>query len=238
MTRMLHTVSRSAIVALLAVTPVAAFAQSDTAKDAELKQNELKMQQSGDASVSGTVDAQIESDVETDTDMTAETDKPATQEMLNEDATTGVATNEALMEDNDEDVAMRDTSDRVRGQITMQDENTVLAEDLLGATVYNNADESVGDINDLIIGLDGNVKGVVIGVGGFLGLGEKQVAVEMAALNVIENDGSPRLVTSATKDDLEAAPEFVSVEDQADAERMNDIQPANDSMGGVTKPVE
>lgn len=120
----------------------------------------------------------------------------------------------------------------VEGQITVQEDGTVLADDLIGASVYNGSDENVGDINDLIISLDGNVEGVVIGVGGFLGIGEKLVAVEMSSLELVnDEDGSPRLVSSATKADLEAAPEFVTAEEQAqDAEQM-EMQSGSGSSG-------
>ena len=48
---------------------------------------------------------------------------------------------------------------------------------LVGVKVYNNNNENVGSIDDLLVDKSGNVKGVVIGVGGFLGMGEHLVAV-------------------------------------------------------------
>jgi sporulation protein YlmC with PRC-barrel domain len=104
----------------------------------------------------------------------------------------------------------------VEGQIVMQSENTILAKDLIGRRVYSGADETVGDINDLIVNLDGSVEGVVIGVGGFLGMGEKKVAVEMSAITVSAEPqtGNIRLVLSSTREDLEAAPEFRTAEEQ------------------------
>lgn len=126
----------------------------------------------------------------------------------------------------------------VEGQITMQDQNTILAEDLLGAPVYNGEDEKVGDINDLIIALGGNVEGVVIGVGGFLGMGEKDVAIEMAQLDVASSDGDvQRLVTSASRADLESAPEFVTAQQQAqEAEALR--MESETTGGGAEIPVE
>jgi sporulation protein YlmC with PRC-barrel domain len=102
----------------------------------------------------------------------------------------------------------------VEGQIVLQDENSILASTLIGSTVYTPADETVGDINDVIVGLDGKIQGVVIGVGGFLGLGEKDVAVQMDKLTVQPQDANKsnvRLILNSTKADLEAAPEFKSV---------------------------
>ncbi|WP_407494633.1 PRC-barrel domain-containing protein [Pseudooceanicola sp. MF1-13] len=138
-----------------------------------------------------------------------------------------------MASDDQTDMAQAEDAKPVEGQITMQDSNTMLAEDLLGAAVYNSADENVGDINDLIIGLDGSVKGVVIGVGGFLGLGEKQVALQMAALDVVdEEDGMPRLMTSATKADLESAPEFVAADDQETMQQMDTMEDNTGPVGG------
>jgi sporulation protein YlmC with PRC-barrel domain len=51
------------------------------------------------------------------------------------------------------------------------------ASKLVGLSVYNDNNESLGSINDLLMDKDGNIKGVVLGVGGFLGVGEHLVAV-------------------------------------------------------------
>ncbi len=48
---------------------------------------------------------------------------------------------------------------------------------LVGLNVYNDSNESLGSINDLLMDKSGNIKGVVIGVGGFLGVGEHLVAL-------------------------------------------------------------
>ncbi len=48
---------------------------------------------------------------------------------------------------------------------------------LVGLSVYNDSNESLGSINDLLMDKSGNIKGVVIGVGGFLGVGEHLVAM-------------------------------------------------------------
>ena len=51
------------------------------------------------------------------------------------------------------------------------------ASKLVGVDIYGPDNKSIGDVNDVIISHDGSVKGVVIGVGGFLGVGEKNVAL-------------------------------------------------------------
>ena len=51
------------------------------------------------------------------------------------------------------------------------------ASKVVGLSVYNDNNESLGSINDLLMDKDGNIKGVVLGVGGFLGVGEHLVAI-------------------------------------------------------------
>jgi hypothetical protein len=55
-----------------------------------------------------------------------------------------------------------------------------------GLTVYNNNNERIGDINELIIGRDGKIDSVVIGVGGFLGMGEHDVAVPFGQVKFVD----------------------------------------------------
>ncbi len=60
------------------------------------------------------------------------------------------------------------------------------ASKLMGLDVYNDANEKLGDINELILDKDGKVSAVVIGVGGFLGMGEHDIAVSMDKLKFKE----------------------------------------------------
>ncbi len=58
-------------------------------------------------------------------------------------------------------------------------QGTWRASKMVGLSVYNDSNESLGSINDLLTDKSGNIKGVVIGVGGFLGVGEHLVAVPL-----------------------------------------------------------
>jgi sporulation protein YlmC with PRC-barrel domain len=60
------------------------------------------------------------------------------------------------------------------------------ASKLMGLDVYNEANEKLGDINELILDKNGKVNAVVIGVGGFLGMGEHDIAVTMDKLKFME----------------------------------------------------
>jgi len=87
--------------------------------------------------------------------------------------------------------------------------NVMMASNMIGTTVYSTNNENVGDINDIIIGKDGRVEGVVIGVGGFLGLGEKDVLLPLDRVQFSRDDNNnQRLVIASTKQDLENAPAF------------------------------
>ena len=85
----------------------------------------------------------------------------------------------------------------------------VAASDLLNQKVKNSASETVGDINDLSIGSDGKIAAVIIGLGGFLGMGEKNVSLPYDELNFSRDANGYLIVTvNATRDSLQAAPEW------------------------------
>ncbi len=96
-----------------------------------------------------------------------------------------------------------------------------LASKIIGKPVFDSKAKdanNLGNINDLVLNTNGDVAAVVLGVGGFLGLGEKQVAVDYSALQwVIADDNTERFVLQTTKDELTNAPDFQTVDDQPTA---------------------
>jgi sporulation protein YlmC with PRC-barrel domain len=79
------------------------------------------------------------------------------------------------------------------------------ASKLVGLSVYNDNNESLGSINDLLTDKSGNIKAVVIGVGGFLGVGEHLVAVPLDKIKFVNEPvvyagaGAPKMTgTSPT----------------------------------------
>ena len=91
----------------------------------------------------------------------------------------------------------------------------VSARALLHESVKNAANEMIGDINDVLIGGDGKITAVIVGVGGFLGMGEKNVALPFDQLTFSKVAGDDLLVTTAaTKASLETAPEYIKPEDR------------------------
>src|SRR5690606_34973934 len=73
------------------------------------------------------------------------------------------------------------------------------------------ADEKIGDVSDMLFDKDGKVEAYVVSVGGFLGLGSKDVALAPSAFQVLPADAehsTPRLKLSMTKDQLKQAANF------------------------------
>jgi sporulation protein YlmC with PRC-barrel domain len=82
------------------------------------------------------------------------------------------------------------------------------ASDYIGKTVYDQTGNNIGEVNDLIVSGDGNIEAVILGVGGFLGIGEKDVAVNTQAVQMVQDGDTQRLVVQSTKEALEAAPSY------------------------------
>jgi sporulation protein YlmC with PRC-barrel domain len=70
------------------------------------------------------------------------------------------------------------------------------ASKLAGVKVYNDANEKIGEINDVFLDRSGKVANVIVGVGGFLGLGERYVAVAFDKLKWVDQPAT--LTTSST----------------------------------------
>jgi sporulation protein YlmC with PRC-barrel domain len=134
------------------------------------------------------------------------------------------------------------TTDKANAASTMSESSlqgsTWRGSKVVGLNVYNDKNESIGSINDLLIDKSGNIKAVVLGVGGFLGMGEHLVAIPFDKIKFVDQPvpstttsssssnkpsttGSASTSTStknpwypdhalfnATKDELKAMPEF------------------------------
>jgi hypothetical protein len=74
--------------------------------------------------------------------------------------------------------------------------------------MHNRAGEKIGSISDLIVAPDGTIAAALVGVGGFLGIGEKEVAVPFSSIEVVRNGNDLRFVIDATKEGLKAAPSY------------------------------
>ena len=81
---------------------------------------------------------------------------------------------------------------------------------LMGKTIYNDAGVKVGKVEDLIISPDKNVSYVIVGAGGFVGIGRHDVAIPVTQ---IQDKAGKLVMAGATKDSIKAMPEFTYATD-------------------------
>lgn len=91
--------------------------------------------------------------------------------------------------------------------ITMRPADTMSSR-LIGTNVLNNQNETIGEIEDLVIQDGKTVTGVVVSTGGFLGMGERYVLIEPSSIVLSQKDGSMRAFVNTTKENLKSAPPF------------------------------
>ena len=97
------------------------------------------------------------------------------------------------------------------GFLQQQDQGQWRSSKLVGASVYGPDNKSIGSIDDLIVDTNGGIKAAVIGVGGFLGVGQKDVAVPFSALNIQRKANSSsisKITVTYSKQQLSQAPTF------------------------------
>jgi PRC-barrel domain protein len=94
--------------------------------------------------------------------------------------------------------------------ITEQKADQLLATKVKGTNVVGSNDEKVGDISDILFDKEGKILAYVVGVGGFLGIGAKDVALSPASFQIMpaSERESMKLKISMTKDELKNAAEF------------------------------
>jgi hypothetical protein len=80
---------------------------------------------------------------------------------------------------------------------------------LIGSDVRNLQNDDIGEIEDVIFDNNRNLRAVIVSVGGFLGIGERHIAIDPSSMVVSRNeDGDVEAVVNTTRDDLRNAPEF------------------------------
>jgi hypothetical protein len=89
----------------------------------------------------------------------------------------------------------------------------VTTEELLGAPVYGENDEWIGDLSELNLADDGGIEGVIIDVGGFLGIGEKPVMMSLDQVTIRRAFGDEiRAYVNATEEELDAMEEWTGTD--------------------------
>ncbi len=96
--------------------------------------------------------------------------------------------------------------------VTTQAPEEWRANNYLGRQVVNASGEKIGDVNDLIFDKTGKISTVIVGIGGFLGMGEKNVGLGYEALTYTEKDGQRVIMVPLAKEALMSAPAYVYTE--------------------------
>ena len=120
------------------------------------------------------------------------------------------------------------------GFMQQQNANDWRGSKLIGASVYGQDNASIGKISDVLIGGDGKIQAAVVGVGGFLGVGSKDVAVPFTALNITRKTDSnaiDKITVSYSKDQLKNAPTFAYYEPASSKTTTGSASGAHENMG-------
>jgi ElaB/YqjD/DUF883 family membrane-anchored ribosome-binding protein len=99
--------------------------------------------------------------------------------------------------------------------IPEQNQSEVLGTDFVGTHVVSKDNQPLGKIANLVFDQSGHIELAVIGVGGFLGIGEKEVAVPFDVLKSVTVNNKHVFSVDVTKEQLKAAPAFKTLNDQA-----------------------
>ncbi|MEX2036230.1 MAG: PRC-barrel domain-containing protein [Xanthobacteraceae bacterium] len=130
-------------------------------------------------------------------------------------------------------------SDKSAKFIGSQQSDQYLASNFKGTDVIGADNKKIGDVNDILFDKDGKVLAYVVGVGGFLGLGSKDVALEPSAFQVVAGDKSKnesdRLRLSMTQDQLKQAANFEPYKAPSSTTGMGSSSPARPSPGGIVR---
>ena len=94
--------------------------------------------------------------------------------------------------------------------LSQQQPDQMLASNLMRQGILGANNERIGDVNDFLLTKDGRVAAVLVGVGGFLGIGEKTVAIPFEELR--RSPETNQLTAPYSRQDLEQAPEFVTTQ--------------------------
>jgi len=105
-------------------------------------------------------------------------------------------------------IRLANAAEPPNAQATSQGADQFRTSKLVGSKVYNKANENIGSVEDIILKPDGTLDTVVLSVGGFLGIGDKYVAVPFKSLQISRDNGSIKIVTDGTKDSLKSLPDY------------------------------
>jgi PRC-barrel domain len=99
--------------------------------------------------------------------------------------------------------------------VSSQKPDQLLASKVRGADVVGSDDKKIGDVSDILFSKDGKIEAYVLSVGGFLGVGAKEVALAPSSIQMTQDKDTWKLKVSMTKDQLAQAPNFERHQDRS-----------------------
>jgi sporulation protein YlmC with PRC-barrel domain len=177
-------------------------------------------------------DTQTQGTTELQTEAQGSADTSATTSGEAAETTAETSTTEAGEASTD---ASTEPADGATGEaiLTRQRPGQVRADRLIGAKVTNAKSEDVGDVSDILLDKKGNVVGVLLSVGGFLGIGDKTVAVNWDEIQ-LQEDGE-QVVVNMSKKQISDAPAFEAIEELSGGQQAEgDVPPADATTGTAT----
>jgi sporulation protein YlmC with PRC-barrel domain len=103
--------------------------------------------------------------------------------------------------------AVADSNNKV-DTTTQNADGSFNASKVVGLTVINNANDSIGKIGEVLLDKSGKISGVIVDVGGFLGIGTHPVKLAWNQIKMVNQDGSLQAVVNMNKDALKQMPEY------------------------------
>jgi sporulation protein YlmC with PRC-barrel domain len=99
--------------------------------------------------------------------------------------------------------------------LAKQDSSDWLVGNLIGKSVVNADNESIGDVNDLVTDQNGKLIAIVVGAGGFLGIGEKDVAIRFEDVKLARDENNDvKVIADINKETLASAPHYETLDEQ------------------------
>lgn len=211
----------------LSASPLVAFGQADSDNQGA---TDTSSSQSSKMSSKSKLDSKSKSDAKSDsmsddtTDAGMSGDEQGNNDVKAEDSAASSASNSDIF-------------------IASQKDDDWLTANLVGAYVNDSEGNSLGSIQNVLLDKNQKVRALVVGVGGFLGIGTKAVAVDIDEFEQSRGeDGSPELGLSASKEQLQEAPAFKSLDQQMAEEKAKaaqqkakqNMQDQQQSTGGAT----
>jgi sporulation protein YlmC with PRC-barrel domain len=156
-------------------------------------------------------------------------------------ASLALLTSAAIAQTPDQTQSAPSSATAAKGQvITEQKPDQLLTSKFKGTDVMGSNDEKVGDVNDILFDKDGKILAYVIGVGGFLGIGSKDVALSPQSFQIMPagERGNMKLKISMTKDELKNAAEFKPYKETTSTTGQSPQSPPSRDRTPMTPPAQ